>query len=198
MTRKRNKRKLILLFILTFIISFIVGFQVRAMSIPADETVYIEPIPEEPIPVMEKIIEYGDQLYINRMDTMMTEEQLVTEMIKLNYYRSIDELAHLVRAEAGNQDLMGKRLVVDVVLNRVESELFPNTIHDVIYAPSQFAVISNGRWENCADEIDSTDYEACRLEIENRTNDEVLYFAYHSYIHGTTPVIIHQDHNFSK
>ena len=33
----------------------------------------------------------------------------------------IDMLAHLVMAEAGNQDLLGKQLVVDVVFNRMRS-----------------------------------------------------------------------------
>lgn len=38
-------------------------------------------------------------------------------------------LAQLVQAEAGNQDLTGKRLVADVVLNRVDSERFPVSKH---------------------------------------------------------------------
>ena len=32
----------------------------------------------------------------------------------------------------------GKRLVIDTVLNRVDSKYFPDTIHDVIYQKGHF------------------------------------------------------------
>ena len=58
-------------------------------------------------------------------------------------------IAQLVQAEAGNQDLKGKRLVADVVLNRVDSEKFPNTIEEVIFQkePVQFSVTVSGAFE---------------------------------------------------
>lgn len=58
-------------------------------------------------------------------------------------------LAQLVQAEAGNQDLKGKRLVADVVLNRVDSDKFPNAIEEVIFQKNhvQFSVIVGGAFE---------------------------------------------------
>ncbi|MCM2532433.1 cell wall hydrolase [Neobacillus pocheonensis] len=53
-------------------------------------------------------------------------------------------LARLVRAEAESEPYEGKVAVAEVVLNRVESPEFPNTIKDVIYAPGQFQPVSNG------------------------------------------------------
>jgi N-acetylmuramoyl-L-alanine amidase len=53
-------------------------------------------------------------------------------------------LARLVRAEAESEPYEGKVAVAEVVLNRVESREFPNTIKDVIYAPGQFQPVSNG------------------------------------------------------
>ena len=47
-----------------------------------------------------------------------------------------DELLWLTRIvyhEAGNQKLDGKVAVANVVLNRKASDMFPNTVHDVIY-----------------------------------------------------------------
>ena len=41
-------------------------------------------------------------------------------------------LANCVEAEAGNQDDLGKRLVCDVILNRVDDPDFPDTIREVI------------------------------------------------------------------
>nr|BDD45045.1 hypothetical protein 33 [Bacillaceae bacterium] len=53
-------------------------------------------------------------------------------------------LARLVEAEAKNQPFEGKVAVAKVVLNRVESNLFPNDIRSVIYQPRQFSPVSNG------------------------------------------------------
>ncbi len=53
-------------------------------------------------------------------------------------------LAALVHAEAGNQSYEGKLAVANVVLNRVKSRKYPNSIYDVIYQKSQFSVASSG------------------------------------------------------
>ncbi len=55
-------------------------------------------------------------------------------------------LAKIAMAEAEGEDTQGKALVIMVVLNRVLSDEFPDTIHDVIYQQSQFSPISNGRF----------------------------------------------------
>ena len=36
--------------------------------------------------------------------------------------------------------------VCDVILNRVASDKFPNTVHDVIFSGRQFSPVSNGRY----------------------------------------------------
>ncbi|WHZ05528.1 cell wall hydrolase [Neobacillus sp. YX16] len=64
----------------------------------------------------------------------------------------IDLLARLVRAEAQTEPLQGKIAVACVVLNRVESPQFPDTIKDVIYAPGQFQPVKNGQIDKPADE----------------------------------------------
>lgn len=53
-------------------------------------------------------------------------------------------LSHLIYAESGNQPLDGMIAVGNVVLNRVESKLFPNTIFGVISQSGQFDVFSGG------------------------------------------------------
>ncbi len=47
-------------------------------------------------------------------------------------------LAQLIMAEAGDEPYEGQIAVAAVVLNRVKSENFPNTIKSVIYEPGQF------------------------------------------------------------
>ncbi|MED4261986.1 cell wall hydrolase [Priestia aryabhattai] len=59
-----------------------------------------------------------------------------------------DLLARLVEAEAGGEPYAGKVAVAVVVLNRVDSADFPNSIHDVIYQSGQFSPVSNGQINN--------------------------------------------------
>jgi hypothetical protein len=51
----------------------------------------------------------------------------------------IDLLAAITYLEAGNQSPEGQQAVVEVVLNRVIADNFPDTVHDVLYQPGQFS-----------------------------------------------------------
>lgn len=53
-------------------------------------------------------------------------------------------LAALVYYEAGNQSYYGKQCVASVVLNRMKSSKFPNTLRGVIYQSGQFSPAMNG------------------------------------------------------
>lgn len=61
-----------------------------------------------------------------------------------------DILLRIVEAEAGCEDVKGKMLVAGVVLNRVESKKFPNSVKEVVFqrenGASQFSPISDGRY----------------------------------------------------
>ncbi len=54
-------------------------------------------------------------------------------------------LARLVYGEARGEPYKGKVAVAAVVLNRVDSSLFPNTIAGVIYQKNQFSVVADGQ-----------------------------------------------------
>ena len=58
-------------------------------------------------------------------------------------------LLRIVQAEAGICDDKGKILVANVILNRVQSEEFPNTIKNVVYQRSQFSPVANGSINTC-------------------------------------------------
>lgn len=85
-----------------------------------------------------------------------TPPEIITEYIEvpvggvMPYYHSIDMsheerelLAKIVFLESGNQSLTGQRCVVEVVLNRVLSPLFPNTVRGVLSQPNQFSTYKN-------------------------------------------------------
>ena len=58
----------------------------------------------------------------------------------------IEILERIVQAEAGGSGYDGMLAVANVVLNRVKSERFPNTVTDVVFANRQFTPISDGRY----------------------------------------------------
>lgn len=53
-------------------------------------------------------------------------------------------LSRIIYAESGNQPLAGKIAVGNVVLNRVNSPAFPNTVYSVVFQGSQFTPVMNG------------------------------------------------------
>jgi len=59
-------------------------------------------------------------------------------------------LEKIVQAEAGSEDEKGMILVVNVIMNRVESPNFPDSIYDVIFQPNQFEPTRNGAYDRAA------------------------------------------------
>lgn len=81
-------------------------------------------------------------------------------------------LAQLIRAEARGESFEGKVAVARVVLNRVASSKFPNSVRGVIYQRGQFSPVSNGSINNAPTEVE---YDAID-EAVRRGNDGTLYF----------------------
>lgn len=80
-------------------------------------------------------------------------------------------LAALVQCEAGNQSYDGKLAVAAVVMNRVRSGAYPNTIGGVIYASGQFTPAGNGKVEQrLAMGVDSSCLQAAQEAIAGKTN----------------------------
>lgn len=69
-------------------------------------------------------------------------------------------LAKIAMAEAEGESLKGKELVIMVVLNRILSEEFPDTVYDVIYQEHQFSPIGDGRFDRVEPDED------CWLALE--------------------------------
>lgn len=130
--------------------------------------------------------------------TVMAEESEVNseELKEELLYDEMEMMAQLVEAEAGDQDLEGMRLVVSVVLNRVHSDNFPNTVEEVIYQKGQFSVIKNGAFDRAGDHISDNAYEAVRLEYEEQSNTDIIYFGTKKKKYMANGSFKHQDHWF--
>lgn len=127
----------------------------------------------------------------------LADAETIEEIAEQDFQADLQLLACLVHAEAGNQDLTGKRLVVDTVLNRVASEEFPNTISEVIYQKNQFSPVTNGALAKAYYEVTKEDFQAVSMELSDQINYEVLYFTGEGYGYGT-PAFQYGEHYFSK
>lgn len=121
-------------------------------------------------------------------------DQDIEEMV---YWDELELLAQVVEAEAGNQDMTGKRLVVDVVLNRVDSPLFPDTITEVLEQPGQFSTMWNGAVEDAGWHMQEDDYTAVMMEVTGmRLDYDIYFFTAGEYNDSCKPAYIHGDHYF--
>lgn len=72
-------------------------------------------------------------------------QQKEIERVKAMQSDDLTLMAALIQCEAGNQPYEGQVAVGAVVMNRVRSGAYPNTIKDVIFAAGQFTPVGSGR-----------------------------------------------------
>ena len=126
--------------------------------IPA-ETKAEEAIVETNVEVNTETVETN--IETNQVD-MVTQENMDT-VIPVSQ-EEYEILLRIVEAEATNEDVKGKMLVANVVLNRVESTRFPDDIESVVFQKNgkkyQFSPIRDGRYY----EVEIT--ETTRLAVD--------------------------------
>lgn len=120
----------------------------------------------------------------------------LTEIIEEMSKEDVELIALVTMAEAEGECEEGKRLVIDTILNRVDSEHFPDTVYEVIYQPNQFSSMWNGRVDRCEvrEDICGLVYE----ELESRTNYEVMFFTAGEYSAYGVPMFQVGNHYFSR
>lgn len=114
----------------------------------------------------------------------------VPQYIEASYEES-QCLMKIAQAEAGNQGVDGMALVMKVILNRVESNLYPDNIYDVIAQKGQFESYFNGNYEKsmpsdeCVEAYEEilsgafADDTIIAFEISgNRTLDKYFFYAF--------------------
>ena len=115
-------------------------------------------------------------------------------------------LLRIVQAEAGVCDEKGKILVANVVLNRVKSQEFPDSVRSVVYEPSQFSPVSDGSINSVKVTEETKECVNRALEGEDYS-DGALYFmkrrgsrsrAVSWFDSHLTYLFRHQNHEFFK
>lgn len=113
-------------------------------------------------------------------------------------------LLKIVEAEAGSEDLTGKMLVANVIMNRVNSDLFPNTVTEVVYQKhkgrAQFSPTEDGRINSVT--VSSETVEAVRrvMNGEDSSNGALYFRSVYSnsgwFDSALTRVVEHGNHIF--
>ncbi len=88
----------------------------------------------------------------------------------------VNLLARIINGEARGEPYEGQVAVGAVIMNRVRSSEFPNTIAGVIYQKGQFTAVTDGQFDK-AIEKNSTVYKAAREAINGSDpTGGALYF----------------------
>ena len=190
--------------IVTPIITNIVNEDVNVETIKPKPISVVEIVEETPMKMCAatpeeksiRIIDQFEEVEITEPAEVEVVEEVVEELPLSN--DEIELIALLTMAEAEGESDEGKRLVIDTVLNRVDSELsyFPDTVKGVIYQKNQFTSMWNGRVDRC--HVSEEICELVKEELRDRTNSDVLWFRADYYGQYGVPLLVEGNHYFSK
>ncbi len=123
------------------------------------------------------LIYVGDEIHIKQKKRPTVASRGETRSSKVGISDAeIDLLARIVRAEAQAEPFEGKVAVASVVLNRVDSPKFPNTIKEVIYQQGQFQPVSNGEISKPADEESRKAVFAALSDMRKIAKDSLFFY----------------------
>ncbi len=126
---------------------------------------------------------------IEALKAQLAEERRLAALAAASAWRDISEvqfeesdrklLANLIYCEAGGEPYEGKVAVGAVVINRMLSRVFPDTMIGVVYARRQFSPVASGRLALALSEDRATEscYRAADEAMNGRTNvSDCLFF----------------------
>ncbi len=153
------------------------------------ETIEVQPtIKAEPIVIIsEQPLE--ETVSAVEIEECVEDEELLSR-------EDIELIAVVTMAESEGECEEGKRLVIDTILNRMDSPYFPDTVHDVVYQKSQFSSMWNGRVNKCTVQDD-----ICQLveeELRDRSNSDTIFFTAGGYGKYGNPMFQLGNHYFSS
>jgi len=154
-------------------------------------------------PSYSRVLEKSDMFFFMGLEERIEEIEEIVETDKkyivLNsgeYYNiteeDIETLCRIVEAECSNESYEGKIAVANVVLNRVMSNKFPNTVEEVVFQKSngtwQFSPLYDGRYWK-VEVIDET-VKAVEEAVYSGSNNvsDSLFFMARIYVNSSSNV----------
>ncbi len=126
---------------------------------------------------------------VKALEAKLAEEIRLSKLAKSSSWRNISEvtfaegdrnlLANLIYCEAGGEPYEGKVAVGAVVINRVLSSVYPDTVVGVIYQSGQFSPVASGRLALALANGSATEscYQAADAAMSGATNvGNCVYF----------------------
>lgn len=83
-------------------------------------------------------------------------------------------LLRITEAEATGASIKARENVASVIINRVDSKKFPNTVKEVVFQKKQFSPISDGRYNKV--KITDKTIQAVDNVLNNGTTNDALFF----------------------
>lgn len=153
----------------------------------AGKTTEISQAESEALAYEEKLKEQEQN--IEQLQAKLAEEIRLSRLAAQSKWRDISEvsfaegdrylLANLIYCEAGGEIYAGQVAVGAVVINRVLSSVYPDTVVGVIYQNGQFSPVASGRLAAALAENKATDrcYQAADEAMRGNTNvGNCVYF----------------------
>lgn len=127
----------------------------------------------------EEVVQTGEE----NVETEIPVEETAGSSFSLEE-QEYQVLLKIVEAEAGGEDTTGKMLVANVVMNRVRSGSFPNTVTEVVYQRSegraQFSPTADGRIDRVSVSPDTVEAVARVMNGEDPSAGALFFRSVHS------------------
>ena len=98
-------------------------------------------------------------------ETVAEPSDSIEEETQTELETEVELLARVIEAEAGGESDYHKLCVGTVVMNRVASDKYPDTIEGVIYQPGQYQCVTNSHINK---EPSESSYEAAKSILDGR------------------------------
>ncbi len=176
---------------------YVLFFLMTVLSLVTLSRAFFTPIGVQetpPVPSIEPLVLKTEYIPIITPETTATP--MSVDMGSVVSDTDIELIALLTMAEAEGECEEGQRLVIDTVLNRVDSPHFPDNIYDVVYQKNQYCGMQPPRIDRCwvKDEL----VQLVREELENRTDYDVIFFRTERYSDYGIPMFQIEHHYFSS
>lgn len=156
------------------IVSVMVATAIICKETELEQEIQIEEVNEDPVPVE---VDAKEVEFVEHASTKGTDYRIL-----LNKEEK-ELLCRTVYCESGNQSIEAQEMVALTILNRLESDKFPDTLHDVIYQKNQYEVTTWSEFENYGwtEQVEQAVENALK---ENNHPSDMYYFRngyYHSF-----------------
>lgn len=161
--------------ILVLIAGWLTTVAILTTNLPEPEVITVVEEVEVPVEV-EKIVYLEKEVPTDVAEVMMPEAEFTNE--------EIDLMARVVMSEASISDIDVKFAIATTLVNRVRSDVFPDSVAEVVNQPNAYSTQENGEPnEDC--------YKAVKWAIESQIFPTDMYYFRTDHYHDFGKPLMH-------